>query len=586
MPEYLDQILFGNVKGYKEADLRAAARDINPKNYRMLPDSICGPESGIRRTPRPGSQGLAYINPDAPAAWIWTASNGLPYPGGGALYVTMGAWSKWARDSALAMLKEHDDRIRRNGGIPNLDWTVQRKGLFVVYYLASLFQFCDDAKNLDEGELLRRISSNEVARWLISINGLTKSHWLWKVADGPSLYPYPPDKIEQLRFAKNLSDQRGLDQQLIDLGALAGLTDAELVLLSRDLPTDPIAQNLVKQLVNEQIPLTGEEFSHLFAQLDLTRLAEISAELTPRPTLDLPEANLGGDRIILKDPSLPIQPGNIAGGTDAATDIVRQELGDIAQGSPGGYREDAANLSREVNALETLNYWLANYPQIAIRPGDNEHVKPELLNHKWRNEWGHAPLVNVWVLPRRLPPPDLGVLGKIFSSPWSGLIAAIPYVGGVLYAIGSAAGQADVQQWINDHEVPLSVFEPQYEPTEFTVPFPLDWAQVAVKRPEYFPLMFQRFQSDIRADKFETASQAWQAMSGGKAFPSMPNYMDASIMIGPTSNRSGLITGDLPEAGTGAPFGSANLRPTENKPPKESSAMPLAILGAAAYLLS
>lgn len=498
-------------------------------------------------------------------------------PGSGysVIYEIDGFAANWIGNSTIAMLKEHDDRIRRAGGIPNMLWNNARQERAFVYYATSLLQYCTDEI---EGDFIEH-DSGRIAKKRCDAYGGDFRH---EVANEPPLRPYPPEEIEQLKFADNLADQKAIDQRVIDLGALTSLTDRELVEISRILPTDPIATNLLQSIIDQTFPKSGGEFAAQFPGIDPALYAELSAVLTPEPTDVLTHLDPTAPRHIIKDPSLPVQSGNIVGVEDGAG-VIAEDLKSLEHEQPGNYREAARETSDYLQAMETLNYWRAHYPAIGIDAAENPEIEPVLLTHQWRAEWGPAPLVNVWVLPRQKPKPDLGIFGEIFGSPWAALINVIPYVGAVLYTIGSAAGQADIQQWIRDHDIPQDVFEPQYEPIRFTVPFPLDWAQVAVRRPEYFPAMFKRFQADIRANKFETASQAWQSLSEEK-MPTLPNWMTPGALFAPTGQRSGLIAGPIDNP-PGAPFGSTVKQAPNAKAPA-SGAGALALIGAAAYLLS
>ncbi len=164
-----------------------------------------------------------------------------------------------------------------------------------------------------------------------------------------------------------------------------------------------------------------------------------------------------------------------------------------------------------------LPYWLANFPDVRLNPSDNGHVDPRTLRVAWTSQ-AAPPIVAVEITPRYLPPPDKpGDFTGIFAvlQGVAGIVGAGSIVKLALTAASIGEGIASgiaLQDWAKSFKASPDDFSPQYSPVPFTVPMPLDRAQIMVSRPWYAPAMVYQFQQELQTGKLRTTADAYRAL--------------------------------------------------------------------------
>ncbi len=181
---------------------------------------------------------------------------------------------------------------------------------------------------------------------------------------------------------------------------------------------------------------------------------------------------------------------------------------------------------RDAQALQEshwydLPYWQANFPQIRLNPTDNPHVAPRALRVAWTSR-DAPPIVAVEFLPRSMPIADRP---KDYSGILSGISAVVgvvlPGLGAgtqavIRYALTAANVGAGIEHnlalrdWADSFTAAPDEFGPQYSPQAFTVPMPLDRAQIMVSRPWYGPAMVYQFAEELRTGSLRTTGQAYR----------------------------------------------------------------------------
>lgn len=386
---------------------------------------------------------------------------------------------------------------------------IERGKLWCHYFRVSRYQFSDDAKRLSEGEPLR----------------------VWHSFDG--IAPFGPEKLKQLEFQELMKRQIKRDEQIIEELIAAGRTARELVELSRLTATDPVSKVYIEQKVDELIP------KQPVATKSRGDIEANVRHLTGAPTQTLVGAN-DPSLVILKNPSLPPTPDNIL----SPEELQERELRiaeNIVDDAAEYYREEIQRASEPEKWRADYEYWRIHYPTVRINPDQNPHVEPRLLRNPWNPDRGIAPLVNVEFYPRKKKKPKKGVFMKLadFLGPAAGIILApIPVVGPAL-AIGAsvAIGQAtikDMKDWAEEiGEFPPSAFAPQFEPEPFTVPLPLDRAQILLKEPWFSAQMVNQFVQETKDQRIRDLNEAYLQLAGQSLAKREPEEFSQPGMTSP-----------------------------------------------------
>src|SRR6185295_8797357 len=159
-----------------------------------------------------------------------------------------------------------------------------------------------------------------------------------------------------------------------------------------------------------------------------------------------------------------------------------------------------------------LPYWQANFPQVRLNPSDNTHVVARTLRVAWMSE-AAPPIVAVEILPRYLPAEDRPEgIGNILTAVSAIVGVVIPGLGTVAQGVtrsvltaaniaASAEHSLALQDWARSFQAAPDEFGPQYAPRAFTVPMPLDRAQIMVSRPWYAPAMVYQFAQELQTGR-------------------------------------------------------------------------------------
>jgi len=169
-----------------------------------------------------------------------------------------------------------------------------------------------------------------------------------------------------------------------------------------------------------------------------------------------------------------------------------------------------------------LPYWQANFPQVRLNAPDNLHVDAWVLRNAWTSQ-AAPPIVAVEILPRYLPAPEKpGALN--FLPALSAIVGVVlPGTGALTQTITRAALTAfnvgagiehafALQDWAQSFHAAPDDFGPQYSPRAFTVPMPLDRAQIMVSRPWYAPAMVYQFAQELASGQLRTTAAAYEAL--------------------------------------------------------------------------
>jgi hypothetical protein len=167
-----------------------------------------------------------------------------------------------------------------------------------------------------------------------------------------------------------------------------------------------------------------------------------------------------------------------------------------------------------------LPYWQANFPQVRLNPSDNTHVAARTLRVEWTSQ-GAPPIVAVEFLPRSMPAPERPEgYGDILTGITAIVGIVIPGLSAGTQALTRAALTAvsvgagvehlfALQDWARSFKATPDEFGPQYSPRAFTVPMPLDRAQIMVSRPWYGPAMVYQFAQEIQTGRLLTTAAAY-----------------------------------------------------------------------------
>jgi len=167
-----------------------------------------------------------------------------------------------------------------------------------------------------------------------------------------------------------------------------------------------------------------------------------------------------------------------------------------------------------------LPYWQGNFPQVRLNPSDNTHVAARTLRVAWSSPTT-PPIVAVEFLPRSMPAPErpdgygdiLTGISAIVGIVIPGLSAGTQaLVRTALTAVNVGAGVEHLfalQDWARSFKAAPDDFGPQYAPRAFTVPMPLDRAQIMVSRPWYAPAMVYQFAQELQTGRLLTTAAAY-----------------------------------------------------------------------------
>ncbi len=168
-----------------------------------------------------------------------------------------------------------------------------------------------------------------------------------------------------------------------------------------------------------------------------------------------------------------------------------------------------------------LPYWLKNFSQVRLNPSDNPHVVPRALRVAWTSP-DAPPIVAVEFLPRKLEVEARPQgAGDILTGVSAVVGLVIPGLGAAAQAVTRAAITAAnigagvqhnlaLRDWADSFHAAPDEFGPQYSPEAFTVPMPLDRAQIMVSRPWYGPAMVYQFAQELQTGKLRTTAQAYR----------------------------------------------------------------------------
>jgi len=169
-----------------------------------------------------------------------------------------------------------------------------------------------------------------------------------------------------------------------------------------------------------------------------------------------------------------------------------------------------------------LQYWQANFPQVRLNPSDNTHVAARTLRVEWAS--GTPPIVAVEFLPRSMPAPErpegygdiLTGISAIVGIVIPGLSAGTQALTRAALTVAGIGASAEhyfaLQDWARSFKASPDDFGPQYSPRAFTVPMPLDRAQIMVSRPWYAPAMVYQFAQELQTGRLLTTAAAYAAL--------------------------------------------------------------------------
>jgi hypothetical protein len=238
-----------------------------------------------------------------------------------------------------------------------------------------------------------------------------------------------------------------------------------------------------------------------------------------------------------------------------------------------------------------LPYWLANFPGVRLNPEDNKHVDARSLRVPWTSE-STPPIVAVEITPRYLSVPDKPQ-GLTFLPVLQAIAGIIPGVGPVVKAaltaasIGSgiATGLA-LQDWAKSFHASPDDFSPNYSPVAFTVPMPLDRAQIMVSRPWYAPAMVYQFQQELQTGTLRTTPEAYRALlqamlPAGAADPAPYTQGEAPLFrfVNPLAFRieNSTEANEVNKAGEDPNSSVASLPSVQNQVSATPSALPILV---------
>jgi len=390
---------------------------------------------------------------------------------------------QWALKSADEMFLDWVQERLNAGEVPDLDG-FSTWGVYHNYYLTSLDQYASDAQNIANGE----------PQVLVNY-----------AFDGRA--PFSVDDLKNMKFADRFKQVKQSDSEILDEMLYSDLTDREIVEISRNLVTDPASHKFVESLVDQVVPKSGNEFE---------KYGEDAFDLNPI-------TNRFGESVI----------------DQALRDIESQ-----VNKAPEYWTSDVNKELSMNKALTDFSFWKQNYPAVSLLPGENPHIDPILLRNTWPSNQP-PPLVNLHVLPRKKKMPELGFLAEVFTGPLGAIIAAIPTVGQVIALVGSMAAGAEMSKYAKDFQrgIPSSVFEPQYEPKAFTVPLPLDRAQLAIEKPWLLPALVEQFRQEILNQNILSMNVAYYQLTG-EGLPTKQSLISNGVIsLTPTGRASFLIGG-------------------------------------------
>lgn len=187
----------------------------------------------------------------------------------------------------------------------------------------------------------------------------------------------------------------------------------------------------------------------------------------------------------------------------------------------GTYQEERTLSQNSAKWRKDLDYWKRKGPAVYLNHEQNTHIPSRALRIPWNPAtMGLAPLVNLEFIPQKKPLPSLGFLAENtwIASLGTVALSAIPVVGTALSIVGglAATGTAIYMQKEYAKElqkIPPSQFMPQYHPEPFTVPVPLDRAQLILKEPWIGPAMIEGFANEWNAGSIGNARDAYLSIN-------------------------------------------------------------------------
>lgn len=200
------------------------------------------------------------------------------------------------------------------------------------------------------------------------------------------------------------------------------------------------------------------------------------------------------------------------------------------EGNDTTYAEERAFSGDVEKWRGDVDYWKRKHPKAFLNWEQNQHLPSRTLRVPWNADtMGLPPLVNVEFIPRKKPLPEVGFLAENSWLATFGSLAlsTIPVVGGVLAAVAQVGATAhslyEQREWAKKmKEFPPTAFAPQYFPEPFTVPMPLDRAQMVVDEPWFAPAMVDQFVKEWGAGHFRSAGEAYRLVN-----PSGVNFRGA-----------------------------------------------------------
>lgn len=348
-----------------------------------------------------------------------------------------------ASASANEMMLERNRQIRNSGQVPITDPEILSTN-WIVDYFTSAFLFRTNDEEEQQGKLFS----------------------IQKSLDG--IVPYSPDRINQRQFESSLISQKDRDKAVIDELLKSGLPLGAARSVSETTATDPVSRVIFGKLMDDILPAQALPSSGMKARVDL-----------------------------------PDDPSNLVNPIDEARrlrDMAASQV-DVA---PEFYRQEAQRMSDEMKRASDYNYWKGNHPVVALRPDQNKQIDPFTLRTPWTG--GNPPIVVLEVTPKKKPKPKLSFIAE--AAPWlAPVLGLIPVAGPLLAVAVSVASASEMKRYASKWKVPVSAFEPQYEPQPFQVALPLPQAQIAVNQPWFLPSLVTQFHETLATGDLNQLSE-------------------------------------------------------------------------------
>jgi hypothetical protein len=218
-----------------------------------------------------------------------------------------------------------------------------------------------------------------------------------------------------------------------------------------------------------------------------------SAKVTGNARVDAASAKLAQmlRKLIPINPLLPLTAGNIDFDAMADPDKYMRLSMREALRLVNVAEADKDNIQLAMGSI--ADKWKSIGPAVTFSLADNPHIS----FGQWAEPWGlkpDPPLVRLRVVQRIKPMPKKGFLSSIFGQIIGIVISFIPVIGQIASLAWQAAQIGDKRSYVNAFQIPVSVYEPQYQPMPFYVMVPLDLAQAIVRENWFLPTTIEHYQ--------------------------------------------------------------------------------------------